>query len=109
MLKTMLLTIIAVVLSPIYTFAYLIAHALRLKDVDLMETPLDFITIAIDDTAYNRYVKKLTKQVENFYNKTPFIPRPAYIILDDAECLARVIDDVALIGDSQLYKDLTNL
>jgi hypothetical protein len=117
MLKTIATTILLIVLFPIYCGAYIISKALKLKDFDLMETPTDFLLMAIDkyydDTAESRYIKKLTKQVEQFYKEAVFIPAPSIINLYDADCALRIADDMALLGeDKNLIKqilDLTNL
>ena len=114
MLKTVSTTIILVALSPAYTLAYAVANALKLKDRELMETPLDFILMAIDDygdqTFEARYMKKLTKQVEQFYHDAMFIPAPAIIDLYDCECVARIVDDMKLLGENEeLINELQNL
>ena len=102
MLKTVSTTILLAVLSPAYTLAYIVAYALRLKDRDLMESPLDFLLMSIDqyldDTAESRYIKKLTKQIEDFYKKTIFIPAPNIIDLYDTDCLRHIADDLSMFG-----------
>lgn len=102
MLKTVSTTILLAVLSPAYTLAYVVAYALRLKDRDLMESPLDFLLMGVDqyldDTAESRYIKKLTKQIEDFYQKTIFIPAPSVINLYDTDCLRHIADDLAMFG-----------
>jgi len=110
MLKTVSTTIILAALSPAYTLAYAVANALKLKDRELMETPLDFITMAIDETAEMRRLNKLTKQVEQFYREAMFIPAPAIIDLYDYECVARIVDDMKLLGENEeLINELQNL
>jgi hypothetical protein len=102
MLKTVSTTLLLVVLFPIYTLAYVISYALKLKDRDLMESPLDFVTMSIDaylnDTYEIRYMKKLVKEIELFYSNTSFIPAPSIIDLFDRDCVKRVADDIALFG-----------
>ena len=114
MLKTIATTILLIVLFPIYCGAYIISKVIKLKDFDLMETPTDFLLMAIDkyydDTAESRYIKKLTKQVEQFYKEAMFIPAPAIINLYDTECIKRIIDDITLFGaDKNLIEQLTSL
>ena len=56
------------------------------------------------------YIKKLTKKVVDFYNKTVFIPAPNCINLNDRKCIMRVIDDIAVFGkDRELVQNLYNL
>lgn len=113
MLKMLLTTAIIAVLFPAYTLAYAVAKILNLKDADLMESPLDFLLIAIDEyydaTAETRYLNKLNKKVADFYADTLFVPQPR-IDLTDRECVLKVADDVTLFGnDKQLVDELLNL
>ena len=114
MLKMLFTTIILAVLFPAYTLAYLIATVGNLKDADLMESPLDFLTMSIDEyynaTAEARYFAKLTRKITDFYKSAIFIPQPSYIDLTDKECVLKVADDVTLFGnDKQLVEELLNL
>lgn len=114
MLKTISITLLLAILSPIYTVAYAISKALRLTDNDLMEHPLDFFGMAIDDYLDNtfeaRHIKKLTKQVTDFYKKSVFIPAPNCINLYDTDCILRIADDIAVFGqDKELMQNLLNL
>ena len=47
--KCVMLEILCVLLAPIYTAAWVIAHILHLKGREDMETPLEFIFLALDD------------------------------------------------------------
>lgn len=102
MLKTVSTTLLLVVLFPAYTLSYVVACALKLKDRDLMESPLDFVTMSInaylDETYEYRYMKKLVKEVETFYKNALFVPAPSIIDLFDRDCVKRVADDIALFG-----------
>lgn len=114
MLKMISTTILLAVLFPAYTLAYVLSKALSLKDRDLMESPIDFITIAIDEyydaTAETRYITKLTKKVEQFYKEAMFIPAPSIIDLYDADCVAKIADDMKLLGeDPNLIAQIENL
>lgn len=114
MLKTMSTTLLLVILSPAYIGAYAISRILKLKDAELMESPADFLLMAFDqyhnDTAEEKYIKKLAKQVERFYQEAIFMPAPSIINLYDTECVARIIDDMTLLGeDKSLIEELRRL
>ena len=102
MLKTVSITILLAVLSPAYTLAYVVAYALKLKDRDLMETPLEFLTMSIDaylnETYEDRYMKKLSKEINDFYKAVLFVPAPSFIDLFDIDRVKRIADDIALFG-----------
>ena len=49
--------------------------------------------------------RQITKKVEHFYQSAKCIPAPSIIDLQDAECVARIANDIALLGkDKELQK-----
>lgn len=51
--------------------------------------------------------QQITKKVEQFYQKANYIPAPSKINLHDAKCVARIADDMALLGaDKELRKQI---
>lgn len=49
--------------------------------------------------------RQLTKRVEQFYQNATFIPAPSKINLYDAECVARIANDIALLGKDKALKE----
>lgn len=50
------------------------------------------------DAAEARYIKGLTRQIEQFYQKSTFIPAPSVINLYDTDCIKHIADDILLFG-----------
>jgi hypothetical protein len=48
-----------------------------------------------------KHIKKLEKQVEQFYYDAKFIPAPRVIDLLDIECILRVAEDLTVFGKRQ--------
>jgi hypothetical protein len=49
--------------------------------------------------------RQLTKRVEHFYQEASFIPAPSKINLYDADCVARIANDIALLGKDKALKE----
>lgn len=49
-----------------------------------------------------RRIKKLTKQVDDFYKEAKFIPRPSIINLYNVNCITRIADDLSLFGNDKM-------
>ena len=49
--------------------------------------------------------RQITKKVEQFYQSTKFIPAPKEINLHDADCVARIANDIALLGKDRALKE----
>jgi hypothetical protein len=54
----------------------------------------------------SKYIKRLTKEVKEFYQKTIFIPAPSIIDLYDSDCVLRIADDLTMFGKEE--RDLRN-
>jgi hypothetical protein len=63
----------------------------------MLQTVLTALSF-IDEPYESKYVRKLTKQIEDFYRATKFIPAPNMINLFDARCVQRVADDLTVFG-----------
>lgn len=46
-------------------------------------------------------MRKLEKQVGQFYKEMLFVPAPTPIDLYNPECVERIIDDITLFGESK--------
>jgi hypothetical protein len=63
----------------------------------MLQTVLTALSF-IDEPYESRYVRKLTKQIEDFYMTAKFIPAPNTVNLFDVKCVRRVIDDLTVFG-----------
>ena len=55
-------------------------------------------------------MRQLEKQVRQFYKEAIFIPAPSIINLYDTECIAKIIDDMTLLGENKnLIQQLIDL
>ena len=63
----------------------------------MLQTVLTALSF-MDEPYDIKYMRKLTKQIEDFYRASKFLPSPNVINLFDPKCAQRIADDLAVFG-----------